>query len=327
MKKTTVTIIVIVVVAVLAVLGAVAFFVSDTFGFGEEPTTHSSELVDPTGNAEDVNENTSETAQTTTLASAALPKLEMPEQKPGEVEIPEAPSVLDIDKIAVEDRTLLLINKNYALPDAYIPYLEEAVADSGVYLESAAAKAYAEMYADALEQGLTLTPVSGYCSKDRQAIRFEAISDLYKEMGYSQEEADALTGFKVLPPGCSEHNAGLAVDICKEDASFAESLEYIWLLRNAASYGFVERYKADKQSITGVEAKPWHWRYVGSAETAKSIQENGLCLEEWKDIIYPTWVPSEDVSDEADLSDVSQATEESGNTEAADTTETVVELM
>lgn len=48
-------------------------------------------------------------------------------------------------------------------------------------------------------------------------------------------------------------------------------------------YGFILRYPADKQDITGVMYEPWHFRYVGK-EAAAYIMENGLCLEEFLDL-------------------------------------------
>lgn len=47
-----------------------------------------------------------------------------------------------------------------------------------------------------------------------------------------------------------------------------------------AHYGFVERYAAGKEKITGIGAEPWHFRYVG-APHAQLMEEHGLCLEEY----------------------------------------------
>lgn len=56
--------------------------------------------------------------------------------------------------------------------------------------------------------------------------------------------------------------------------------EYQWLSEHAAEYGFVLRYPEDKQEITGVEFKPWHWRYVGK-ELASFLTGQNLTLEEY----------------------------------------------
>ena len=56
-----------------------------------------------------------------------------------------------------------------------------------------------------------------------------------------------------------------------------------WLMAHCTEYGFILRYPADKQDITGVMYEPWHFRYVGK-EAAAYIMENGLCLEEFLDL-------------------------------------------
>ena len=54
--------------------------------------------------------------------------------------------------------------------------------------------------------------------------------------------------------------------------------------RLAPRYGFVERYRAEKQSITGIAAEPWHFRYVGVPH-AQLMEELGLCLEEYLELL------------------------------------------
>lgn len=48
----------------------------------------------------------------------------------------------------------------------------------------------------------------------------------------------------------------------------------------AAEYGFVERYPKGKESITGIDYEPWHYRYVGK-EHAQRMNELNMCLEEY----------------------------------------------
>lgn len=70
------------------------------------------------------------------------------------------------------------------------------------------------------------------------------------------------------PPGHSEHQLGLAVDVF--DASTkAEYLtnpryrSYVdWLRGNAHLYGWTESYTRG-ETLDEYEAEPWHWRYVG----------------------------------------------------------------
>ena len=50
--------------------------------------------------------------------------------------------------------------------------------------------------------------------------------------------------------------------------------------RRAAEFGFILRYPADKQAVTGIAHEPWHFRYVGVPH-AMLIAERGLALEEY----------------------------------------------
>ena len=91
-----------------------------------------------------------------------------------------------------------------------------------------------------------------------------------------------------LPRDCSEHSTGLAFDIlCDEvphgNPAFVSTREGRWLIANAHRFGFILRYPADKQTVTGVCYEPWHFRYVGK-EAAEYIYSHGLCLEEFLDL-------------------------------------------
>ena len=90
----------------------------------------------------------------------------------------------------------------------------------------------------------------------------------------------------VAPPGASEHQTGLAVDIAvfinnKYDDNITEdNEEYKWMIENAHKYGFVLRYPKGKEKITGYNFEPWHFRYLGVDLATKLHQEN-ITLEEF----------------------------------------------
>ena len=95
----------------------------------------------------------------------------------------------------------------------------------------------------------------------------------------------------VTVPGTSEHEIGLAIDIVTNgyatlDDGFGETEAGKWLAANSAEYGFILRYPKGKESITGIEYEPWHFRYVGR-EAASRITEEKICLEEfWDEYLY-----------------------------------------
>ena len=89
-------------------------------------------------------------------------------------------------------------------------------------------------------------------------------------------------------PGYSEHQTGLAFDVaagsCVLDC-FGTTSQYQWLQANAADYGFIQRYYAGYENITGYKAEEWHYRYVGTA-VAKDMQARGIkTLEQYWDIL------------------------------------------
>ena len=158
------------------------------------------------------------------------------------------------------------------------------VAGSSEQMDSRAAAAYERMY-DAAE-GIYLTPCSGYRSYSTQKRLYYEFVNEYLADGYSEEEAHNLTSKRRNPPGSSEHNIGICMDIicASSSANFQNTKAYAWLDANAQDYGFILRYPEDKVNITGVKFEPWHWRYVG-VENAAAIKNSGLCLEEYLGLV------------------------------------------
>lgn len=92
----------------------------------------------------------------------------------------------------------------------------------------------------------------------------------------------------VYPPGHSEHETGLCLDIANQfyetkDSSLENTSTFQWMQEHCWEYGFIVRYPKDKQEITDCIYEPWHFRYVG-IEAAEYIMKNGICLEEFYDL-------------------------------------------
>ena len=85
-------------------------------------------------------------------------------------------------------------------------------------------------------------------------------------------------------PGYSEHHTGYAFDISTYVNSvmgtFTGEGEYKWVHDNAHKYGFILRYPAGKEDVTGISYESWHFRYVGVPH-AQYMYRNGLTLEEY----------------------------------------------
>ena len=189
-----------------------------------------------------------------------------------------------VSKISNNGWNLILLNKNNILPDNYQVNLKE-IAGSSIKIDTDAADFYNKMYMEATKEGIILTPFSGYRTVSFQRKLFEnKIEDIlegipaYEENREKTAISEAVKSVNI--PASSEHNAGLSVDIVSRDNSFSETDEYKWLCENAHKYGFILRYPEGKVKSTGVDFKPYHWRFVG-INAAKEMKKTGQCLEEY----------------------------------------------
>ena len=152
-------------------------------------------------------------------------------------------------------------------------------------VDSRIAASLREMIASAESEGVALMIVSAYRPAQRQAELHNQQIERFLGYGRSQEEAVATASTIVLPPGTSEHQTGLAVDILTPDHqtfddAFADTPAGRWLAQYSWRYGFILRYPRDSIEVTGVIYEPWHFRYVGR-EHAQAIFEGGYILEEY----------------------------------------------
>lgn len=141
-------------------------------------------------------------------------------------------------------------------------------ADDSIKISREMLSAFKHMIHDAKKDNVTHFVInSSYRSKAVQA-------DLYRTKG-----ADI-----ALPPGASEHNLGLSMDIGSSLGLMENAEEGKWLAKNAAKYGFILRYPSDKTSITGIQYEAWHFRYVGLPHSL-IMQQHDWVLEEYMDYL------------------------------------------
>ena len=195
--------------------------------------------------------------------------------------LPDPGTLYDPTIITIDDDNwnLTLVNTGYRIIDSYKPDLVY-VCGSSERLDKKIAEHYEAMYNAAKEDGVTLTPCSGYRSYDLQKRNYNNKVAYYEDLGYTKDEALEKAATIIMPPGSSEHNLGYAMDIVCVDEWFEDTDEFNWLMKNAQDYGFILRYPKDKQDITKVTYEPWHWRYVG-VEHAKKMKATGQVLEEY----------------------------------------------
>ena len=171
------------------------------------------------------------------------------------------------------NQTLILVNLQNPLPEDYKADIEEY---NGARMHPSMIENYAAMR-DAVKMA---TGTRIYVSSDFRTAEEQA--ELLKEYGPD----------RAAPVGCSEHEAGLSLDVyAPEHASYAflNCAAGRMVNRICHKYGFIIRYEVDKTEVTGFDYEPWHLRYVG-APHAELIANSGLALEEYIEAITPeTW--------------------------------------
>lgn len=181
-----------------------------------------------------------------------------------------------------------LVNKEHPLDKDYVPsnmvlYEDETSfkidPNEKIYVDKLVFEKFNELRRDALENNYIFYIDSGYRSYNYQKV----ILDYYtKEFGSLEEALKT-----VAMPGTSEHQTGLAIDVClrvngevtdKFDDSFNEIK---WLHENCYKYGFILRYPKGKETITGYDYECWHIRYVG-LDLSTYMHDNDIkTLEEY----------------------------------------------
>lgn len=183
-----------------------------------------------------------------------------------------------------DEWNLILVNPWHKLPEGYT--VETTTLLNGESIDSRCYSALSQMLNDCQEQSGGIPIVcSSYRPHEKQVLLYDDQVKSLMSAGKTKEEAEKEAGTVVAVPGTSEHELGLAVDICdSENQLLDESQENTntqkWLMENCWKYGFILRYPRNKSDITGIIYEPWHYRYVGN-DVAKEIQERGICLEEY----------------------------------------------
>lgn len=196
------------------------------------------------------------------------PEIDMPEVTAGPAAAPTpAPggSLLDdggILRLVNRDKRITM---HYAPSDLVTPRVgtRKKGMEERIQLREEAARALEKLFEAARQEaGHTLYAASGYRSYGIQQILF---NQKVQTVG-SRDQAQKT----VAPPGTSEHQLGLAMDIQSPsqlnlNRSFGDTPEGQWVAQNAPRFGFIIRYKREWTGITGYLYEPWHLRYIGVA--------------------------------------------------------------
>ena len=169
---------------------------------------------------------------------------------------------------------LILVNRDHPLKQEPGPSQRTELAP-GCQLNRQAAAMLGALLG---ETGPGISLVSGWRSLDEQQQIFR---DSLRKHG------EKFTRQYVAVPGYSEHQTGLAIDLGEDKPNldflrpdFPDRGPCAAFLRRKAEFGFILRYPAGKESVTGIAYEPWHFRYVGRPH-AWEMERLGLTLEEY----------------------------------------------
>lgn len=182
----------------------------------------------------------------------------------------------------------VVVNKHRQLnPSSYIPAelvvpnvpLRSNITSTEQYVRRDMATALESLVAAAKSENINLNLQSGYRSYTFQVSLYNS---------YVASDGQVAADRYSARPGYSEHQTGLAADIggmtnpsCNVAECYADTVEGKWLAANAWKYGFIIRYPADKEPITGYQYEPWHVRYVG-VDLSTEMHKTGVeTLEEF----------------------------------------------
>ena len=180
------------------------------------------------------------------------------------------------DERVSENTHLMLVNNDHPLPADWEP---ELAIGEGFSMSPAALEAFSALQERVLEEtGQTLLLTSAYRSGAEQTFVFA-------------EQGDKIAA----DPGESEHQTGLALDVCVRGfggMSFLKTEAGRLTNEICSEFGFVIRYPQGKTNVTGFPYEPWHLRYVGAPHASVMAGAN-LTMEEYLSVLTPdVWYQS-----------------------------------
>ena len=189
---------------------------------------------------------------------------------------------------------LVLVNRSHKLSKTDVPTDLVEIASvlsadivkvkyTGTKANRTAVEALGKMLSAAISEGVSNFQISSAYRtySEQQKLVDNSVAKYQKNNpSWSRDRCLSATYQTVAPAGSSEHQTGLAFDITVPGVSFTGTEQQKWLHQHCAEYGFIVRFTAEKQKLTGFVAESWHFRYVG-VEAAKTITQNNWCLEEY----------------------------------------------
>jgi D-alanyl-D-alanine carboxypeptidase len=195
------------------------------------------------------------------------------------------------------DRSYEHVDRDTALPLDYVPpnlvELKSPIRTAGVVcLSSEPARRLSDLFIAAKKDGISLIVFSGYRRPEIQIL----LKNWWKSQGVVNNE----NAYGLAEAGHSEHQLGTTVDMSGKSINyigpsdkFGTSKEGIWLKKNSYKYGFIMSYPKGKESETGYQYEPWHFRYIG-VDNARDIYEDNLTIKKYFEMVSSPAKPIDD---------------------------------
>ena len=181
--------------------------------------------------------------------------------------------------VSPDDWELVLVNRDHITAEMN-PDLTDI---NSISVDSRIAEKTREFLAAAQAIDASEHLISGYRSVAYQEELYNSYvaQEKANDSSLSQEEAEKQVQTYSQPPGASEHQTGLAIDMSTVDSLNQSKPETVAKVAELApKYGFVLRFPKDKKHATGIDYEDWHYRYVG-VKSAKYMTKHNLTLEEY----------------------------------------------
>lgn len=252
--------------------------VSDAEKPAETPTDNEADTAEPAPEAEEPVETDKDEQPTT---EPEPPAEEEPAADPA---VPSQPIELN-GQANLELDALVLVNKQIALPSDYQPadlvtanidFVDSATGERRM-LRKEAARAIESLMKDAKADGIDLKGTSAFRTYAYQVQLFNA---------YVARDGKEQAMKYSAPPGHSEHQTGLAIDVSSASVGYQltqeleQTTEGKWLADNAHEYGFIVRYQRAYEAETGYMYEPWHLRYIG-VDHATNVHKTNVPFERY----------------------------------------------
>ena len=185
------------------------------------------------------------------------------------------------------DMEISLVDSNITMGDLVLVNREFAIQKDPLYLTEIPTKLHENVQVNSrfLVQQQMVEPLKQmFTAANTDGVSHFIINSAYRSGKLQQQMFDKHGAEFALPRGHSEHQTGLSIDIGSTQGKMDNTLEGKWLEENAARFGFVLRYPANKVDITQIGYEPWHFRYVGLPHSL-IMQDEQIVLEEYIELL------------------------------------------